>query len=143
MKIKIKDKLCMPERAYPTSAGLDLKSSVPMVVYPGEVQTIDTGISVQIPAGYVGLCCSRSGMGKVDVTLANSVGVIDAEYRGPLKLMISNKGINPFHINVYDRIGQLLVVPIITPDLEVFEGSDEAWNDTERGHGGFGSTGKQ
>lgn len=139
MQISIKDKLCMPERAYPTSAGLDLKAEQDHVLYPNESFTMGTGIHVAVPEGYVGLVFSRSGMGKIKVTLSNSVGVIDAEYRGPLKLMLINHGETPLHINKYDRIGQLVLVPIITPELEVVDTLD----DTERGHGGFGSTGKQ
>jgi len=143
MLVKLDDVLCNPERAFPSSAGADLKSVQEIVVYPGENKTISTGISVKIPYGHVGLVFSRSGMGKVGVTLANSVGVIDAEYRGLIKLMVVNHGDAPFHIKKYDRIGQLVIVPIISPDFISYEGTEEAWNDTERGTGGFGSTGKQ
>ena len=139
MKISLKDRLCMPERAYATSAGLDLKAAHGYILYPCESVTMDTGIHVAIPEGHVGLVFSRSGMGKIKVTLSNSVGVIDAEYRGPIKLMLINHGDTVLHINQYDRIGQLVITPIITPELEIVDNLDE----TERGHGGFGSTGIQ
>lgn len=144
MLIKLDKDAEMPFRANPTDAGLDLKSKMPhFSLYPEEMRTVSTGIYVQIPVGYVGLVFSRSGMGKFGITLANSVGVIDSGYRGEIKVMLHNSGDVPFEVKTHDRIAQLVVIPVLLPTLEIFEGTEEAWNNTERGHNGFGSTGKR
>ena len=143
LDIKLSDNLCLPNRAHPTDAGLDLKSREDWIIYPGEMKVVKTGVSVKIPEYYVGLVFSRSGMGKVRVTLSNSVGVIDAHYRGEIMVMIENNGYDPFIIKKYDRIAQLVITPVITPQVVVYDGTEEDWNDTQRGSSGFGSTGKQ
>lgn len=143
LEIKLKDNLLLPVRVHPYDAGLDLKSEFSGFIAPNESRTVDTGVAVKIPKGYVGLVFSRSSMGKMRVTLANSVGVIDESYRGNIKVMLHNKGTTYYEIKKYDRIAQLVVVPIAIPQLLVFDGTEEAWNDTQRGEGGFGSTGKQ
>lgn len=133
----------MPTRAHATDAGADLRSTTEHLIYPNEIKTVGTGIALRIPEGFVGLVFSRSGMGKSGITLANSVGVIDAEYRGEIKVMLQNSSLEPFKIAKGDRIAQIVLTPIITPEFIEFTGEEEAWNVSSRGIGGFGSTGKQ
>lgn len=145
-KLKIKllnDVVDIPVRAHSTDAGLDLKSCKRYDIMPNNMQIVSTGISIALDPGYVGLVFSRSGMGKDRIRLSNSVGVIDAAYRGELKVMVENNGDYPFLINPGDRIAQLVILPVFTPETEIFEGSDEEWNNTDRGTKGFGSTGFQ
>lgn len=130
-----------PTRAHATDAGADLRSTSDITIYPNEIKSVGTGVAMKIPEGYVGLVFSRSGMGKSGVTLANSVGVIDAEYRGELKVMLQNFGQDPFQINIGDRIAQIVLMPIILPEFQQFEGSEEDWNNSARGTNGFGSSG--
>jgi dUTP pyrophosphatase len=130
-----------PTRAHSTDAGADLRSTSDITIYPNEIKSVGTGVAMKIPEGYVGLVFSRSGMGKSGVTLANSVGVIDAEYRGELKVMLQNFGQDPFQINIGDRIAQIVLMPIILPEFQQFEGSEEDWNNSARGTNGFGSSG--
>lgn len=142
MKVKLLNDVAeMPVRAHATDAGADLKSISQYTLMPNEMKTIGTGIAIQLDEGYVGLVFSRSGMGKSRVNLSNAVGVIDAGYKGELKVMLQNEGNEPFLINPGDRIAQLVVLPIITPSFEKYEGTDEEWLDTKRGSKGFGSTG--
>lgn len=143
MLIKVDDPELHPFRAHPNDAGADLKSSVSIDIYPNEQKTVGTGVAVKIPEGFVGLVFSRSSMGKVAVTLANSVGVIDADYRGEIKVMIKNHGSDIYKITKNDRIAQLVIIPIAIPFFKIFEGSDLEWADTNRGEGGFGSSGVQ
>jgi dUTP pyrophosphatase len=130
-----------PTRAHATDAGADLRSTSELTIYPNEIKSVGTGVAMKIPEGYVGLVFSRSGMGKSGVTLANSVGVIDAEYRGELKVMLQNFGQDPFQINIGDRIAQIVLMPIILPEFQQFDGSEEDWNNSARGTNGFGSSG--
>lgn len=134
---------CLPTRAHQWDAGADLKSTTDASIPPGSMRVIDTGVSVKIPIGYVGLVFSRSSMGKVQVTLANSVGVIDESYRGNIKVMVQNNAIDTYYtISKGDRICQLVLVPIAIPEIMVYDGSTETWLDTNRGEAGFGSSGK-
>jgi dUTP pyrophosphatase len=130
-----------PTRAHATDAGADLRSTSDITIYPNEIKSVGTGVAMKIPDGYVGLVFSRSGMGKSGVTLANSVGVIDAEYRGEIKIMLQNFGQDPFQINIGDRIAQIVLMPIILPQFQQFDGSEEDWNNSARGTNGFGSSG--
>lgn len=134
---------CLPTRAHQWDAGADLKSTVDTSIPPGAMRVVDTGVSVKIPVGYVGLVFSRSSMGKAQVTLANSVGVIDESYRGNIKVMIQNNSPdNYYEIKKGDRICQLVVIPVIFPEILEYTGPLEYWNDTARGQNGFGSSGK-
>ena len=119
---------CLPTRAHQWDAGADLKSTVDTSIPPGAMRVVDTGVSVKIPVGYVGLVFSRSSMGKAQVTLANSVGVIDESYRGNIKVMIQNN--SPGFQSFFPSL------------LLEYTGSLEYWNDTARGQNGFGSSGK-
>ena len=135
MKIVVDEGAYMPERAIRDDAGLDLKSTVDTWVHPGEHKIIDTGIHVQIPVGYVGLITSKSGLMGKGMTVR---GTIDAGFVGSIKAVMFNHGEEGYLIHKGDKICQLVLLPIITPELEFVDCLDE----TERGSQGFGSTGR-
>lgn len=140
--IKLEHPNLRPKRMHATDAGADLFSAITLDIYPGEQKMVDTGVAVQIPVGFVGLVYNRSSQGKVGVQLANSVGVIDSDYRGNIKVLLKNTGDDPYFIKQYDtRIAQLVISPVVLAEFGDFTGTDEQWNDTVRGTGGFGSTG--
>ena len=140
-KLKIKFKKLNPNAVIPKrgtigAAGFDL-TAVSMEVSATMIK-YDTGIAVEIPPGYVGLVFPRSSVCKTGLSLANSVGVIDSDYRGSISLVFY-KGAELIEAYSYgDRIGQLVIVPI--PEVEFVEA--EELSETERGAGGYGSTGK-
>jgi len=144
MKVKILDNRITPSMLQPAttySAGIDLRASINenILIYPGEQFKIPTGIMVAIPIGYVGLITPRSGLStKYGLVLSNTVGVIDADYRGEVQLMIQRKPIDEpaFVIEPMARLAQLIIVPCYTV-IEVVDSLDE----TDRGINGFGSTG--
>lgn len=138
LNIECHDSGLIPTRAHTGDGGLDLRSSQNFILMPLQSHLIPTGIKVEIPLGYVGLLFSRSGMAKVGVTLANSVGVIDHSYRGEVKAYLVNNGTEPFHIHYGDRIAQLVIVPCLVVEPTFID----KVSDTTRGEGGFGSTGK-
>ncbi len=132
---KVEDKRFLPERAHDTDAGADLKSTISRELMPGEQYLFDTGVAVKIPVNYVGLVFNRSSQGKLGVTIPHSVGVIDSGFRSNIKVLLRNDGDNIYEVHAgIDRIAQLVIVPIALPEFV------DAWNDTERGVGGFGST---
>ena len=136
--------LPIPCRATDGSAGIDLHAAIsvvliPYTVAPGEIKLIPTGIALAIPKGYVGLLAPRSGVAtKYNVSLANSPGVIDEDFRGEVLLSLHNRSDKPFLVNRGDRLAQLLVMPYLPVELVEVEELVE----TERGSGGFGSTGR-
>jgi len=132
----------IPVRAHPTDAGADLKSSEFYTLLPGEQHMYDTGVAIAIPEGFVGLVFNRSSQGKLGITIPNSVGVIDSDYRGNIKVLLRNDSDVEYNVSILDRIAQLVLVPIVIPVLEQYEGDPDDWNDTVRGTGGFGSTGQ-
>ena len=134
MRIQLEDGAYMPERAHPDDAGLDLRSPAEMWLHPGEHVAIDTGVHVMIPAGYVGLITSKSGLMSRGIT---SRGTIDSGYTGSIRAVLYNHGTEGLLIRRGDKITQLVIVPCLTPELDVVEALPE----TERGAGGFGSTG--
>lgn len=126
----------LPYRAHETDAGGDLYSAVNITLNPGDVELIDTGVAVKIPKGYMGQIFNRSSQGIRGITIPHSVGIIDATYRGQLKVLLRNDGNDPYEIKRGEtRIAQLVISPIVLPKFV------DIWNDTERGTGGFGSTG--
>ena len=125
-------------RAHSGDAGADLCTMEDLVIRPGEVVKVKTGIAVDIPRGYVGLLCSRSGQAKVQITLANSVGIIDHGYTGEIMAMVSNRGMVNFQAKSLERIAQLIILPIYLAEFEEVN----YLASSERGAGGFGSTGK-
>ena len=139
MKIKLLNKNCIPERKHDWDAGLDMKAAETVTIKPGENRQIGLGVCVQIPVGYVGLMCPRSSIG-VNTMLrpSISVGVIDAGYTGEVHQPYTNIGDEPITLQEGERIGQLVVVPLLDFDLEFIDELEP----TERGDGAFGSTGK-
>lgn len=127
-----------PTRAHATDAGLDLyvPEGQGCLVRSGAAYTIDLGVRAAIPDGYYGQLTLRSSAGKKGLTIPNGVGIIDSGYRGNLKLLVSALA-EPVLVSVGERICQLVILPLTPADVEV--GVVDA--DTERGRGGFGSTG--
>lgn len=109
-----------------------------VMLFPGEQQKIPLGFRMEVPVGHVALLVPRSSTGSRGLHLANVVGVIDSDYRGSVMAVLRNNSNDEIPITRGDRICQMLIVPVVTPALEVV---DEL-SSTERGTGGFGSTGK-
>ena len=137
---RVKDK--MPAYATTGSAGLDLRAMLdePMTLNPGETRLIKTGLAIHLAdPGYAALILPRSGLGhKHGIVLGNLVGLIDSDYQGELMVSTWNRGQEAFTIEPMERIAQLVVVPVVQMQMNIvddFETSD-------RGAGGFGSTGK-
>ena len=129
-----------PTYATAQSAGADLYAclEVPVTLGPGETKMIPLGYSMAIPEGWVGLIFARSGLAsKRDLAPANKVGVVDADYRGEWFIPLHNHGSQPQTIHPGERIAQLVIVPCMAA---AFTEADEL-DETERGAGGFGSTG--
>lgn len=130
-----------PYYATAGAAALDLHACIdaPAEIPAGGETLIPTGIAVAIPAGYVGILAVRSSMGiRHGVALSNGIGVIDSDYRGPLRVGLHNFREQPYTVEPGDRIAQLLVIPVLCPEVEIVPELPE----TERGAGGFGSTGR-
>ena len=130
-----------PERQTPGSAGYDLCACIqePVVLEPGDSFAFPTGLAAEIPQGLVGLIFCRSGLGvKHGVSLPNCVGVIDSDYRGELIVPLRNFGDKPYTVQPGERIAQLVIIPVCLPLLE----EAEELSSTQRGTGGFGSTGR-
>jgi dUTP pyrophosphatase len=141
--IKLDDPRCTPVRAHPSDAGCDLVSKESITIYPGDQHLLDTGLAVKIPKNHVGLVFNRSSQGKLRVQIANGTGVIDSDYRGNIKVLLINNGLDPYVITEFNtRIAQLVIMPILLPEFRVFNPNVTGlWDDTIRGTGGFGSTG--
>tara|TARA_B100000795_G_scaffold263641_1_gene243073 strand:+ start:725 stop:1177 length:453 start_codon:yes stop_codon:yes gene_type:complete len=131
-----------PKYASTGSAGLDLRACIenPYTLNPGETFLIPTGISIYIKdQGYAGIILPRSGLGhKHGIVLGNLVGLIDSDYQGELLVSCWNRSKKEFLINPLERIAQLVIVPIIQAKFNLVDNFSES----ERGEGGFGSTGK-
>ena len=132
----------LPNYSTSGSAGLDLRACIdtPLLISPGETHLIPTGLSLYIAnPGFAGMILPRSGLGhKNGIVLGNLVGLIDADYQGPLMVSTWNRGQQPFTINPLDRLAQLVIVPIQQVEFNVVD----EFPSTDRGAGGFGSTGK-
>lgn len=138
MKIKVLDKNCTPIKAHNIDAGFDLKARRETSVFPQDTEFIPTGVCVEIPVGMVGLLFPRSSISKTPLRMANSVGVIDSGFTGEIKVPLYNTSdVEIRDIDKYERIAQLVIVPLADVSLEIVDELD----DTERGEGGFGSTG--
>lgn len=133
--------LPLPRYMTEGAAGMDLVAAVEqdVVLRPGERKLIPTGIQVALPAGYEGQVRPRSGLAvKYGVSLLNTPGTIDADYRGEIKVLMINFGQEPFVVRRGDRIAQLVLSPVVRGNLVVETQLDE----TTRGGGGFGHTGR-
>jgi dUTP pyrophosphatase len=129
-----------PERAHDDDAGYDLRAAEAAALGPGERASVGTGVAVAIPAGHAGLVLPRSGLALTHgISLVNAPGLIDAGYRGELRVLLLNTDRSErFEIAPGDRIAQLVIVAHAAPELDEVASLE----DTTRGGGGFGSTGR-
>ena len=132
----------LPAYATPGSAGLDLRAALdePIVLQPGQAELIPTGLSMHLgDPGLAAMILPRSGLGhKHGIVLGNLVGLIDSDYQGPLMVSCWNRGSQAFTIQPMERIAQLVIVPVVQASFRLVD-SFEA---SQRGEGGFGSTGR-
>ncbi|GIL04832.1 MAG: deoxyuridine 5'-triphosphate nucleotidohydrolase [Betaproteobacteria bacterium] len=137
---RLRDQL--PHYATAGAAGLDLRACIdaPLALAPGDAQLVPTGIAIHLDdAGYAALVLPRSGLGhKHGIVLGNLIGLIDSDYQGQIMVSCWNRGREPFTIQPLERIAQLVVVPVLQVELNVVD----EFAASERGAGGFGSTGK-
>lgn len=126
----------MPTRGHTTDAGLDLKTPERCVVHPYSSVNIDTGVHIEIPEGYCGLLKSKSGLNTKH--MIQTEGVIDAGYTGSIVVPVYNHSDRMYVFDAGDKITQLVIVPVLIPELEVVDSLEK----TERGDNGFGSTGR-
>ena len=132
----------MPAYATAGSAGMDLRACIqdPVVLAPGQTHLVPTGLSLYVAdPGLAAILLPRSGLGhKHGIVLGNLVGLIDSDYQGPLMVSVWNRGQTPFTIEPGERIAQMVVVPVVQVQLDVVE----QFVATDRGEGGFGSSGR-
>ncbi len=140
---KLNENAVVPKQGTSGSAGYDLSACIekPVTINIGEVVKIPTGISVALEDNNaVVLIYARSSLAtKFGITLTNCVGVVDSDYRGEILVSLINLGKKAYTIEPFERIAQMVITPIFTPEIEVVDELSE----TERGDGGFGSTGRQ
>jgi dUTP pyrophosphatase len=133
---------CLPHYAPPGSAGLDLRACIdsPLELRPGAAELIPTGLALHLgDPGLAAMLLPRSGLGhRHGIVLGNLVGLVDSDYQGPVMVSCWNRGQAPFVVQPGERIAQLVVVPVVQVRLEVVESFEE----TARGAGGFGSSGR-
>ena len=132
----------LPAYATAGSAGLDLRACIdaPMVLAPGEARLLSTGLAIHVAdPGLAAMILPRSGLGhKHGIVLGNLVGLIDSDYQGPLMVSCWNRGQAPFAVEPFERIAQLVIVPVVQASFTVVD----AFDTSGRGSGGFGSTGR-
>ncbi|MGI4720492.1 MAG: dUTP diphosphatase [Janthinobacterium lividum] len=133
----------LPSYGTPGSAGLDLRACIdaPLVIEPGQTVLVPTGLAIHIgDPGYAAMILPRSGLGhKNGIVLGNLVGLIDSDYQGQLMVSTWNRGHATFTLQPMDRLAQLVIVPVLQVGFNVVD----EFASSERGAGGFGSTGKQ
>jgi len=137
---KLTAEAILPTRAHPGDAGLDLHAAEAAHIGPGERWSVGTGVGVEIPEGHAGLVLPRSGLARDHgIALVNAPGLIDSGYRGELRVLLLNTDpAETFRVEPGDRIAQLVLTPIVTPEpVEA-----ESLNQSARGQGGFGSSGR-
>ena len=128
----------VPKAAHPGDAGFDIAASEAVDLLPGERALVPTGLAIAIPDGYAGLVVPRSGLAiRHGISVVNGPGLYDSGYRGEMRVILINHGTESVHIDVGDRIAQLVIVAI--PEVRFQE--VEELSDSERGVSGFGSTG--
>ena len=138
---KLDPNAVLPTYGSAEAAGADLYAclSEPLIVQPGDVAWVSTGIALEVPKGCAGLVYARSGLAcKRGLAPANKVGVVDSDYRGEVKVVLLNHSKEAQVIEHGERIAQFVITPVLTPTYEEVAELD----DTDRGVGGFGSTGK-
>ena len=137
---KLHPSATLPTYGSAEAAGADLYACLeaPVTVQPGETAWIGTGIALEVPVGCAGLVYARSGMAaKRGLAPANKVGVVDSDYRGEIKVVLLNHGTQPQTVEHGERIAQFVITPVLTPAYQEVE----ELTDSQRGTGGFGSTG--
>ena len=138
---KLHPSAVLPTYGSASAAGADLYACLeaPVTIEPGEIYWVPTGIALEVPVGCAGLIYARSSMGtKRGLAPANKVGVVDSDYRGEIKVVLLNHSKVPQTLAPGERIAQFVITPVLTPSYEEVEDL----TDTDRGTGGFGSTGK-
>lgn len=138
---KLSPNAVLPTYGSAEAAGADLYACLdaPVTVAPGETAWIPTGIAMEVPKGCAGLVYARSSLGvKRGLAPANKVGVIDSDYRGEIRVVLLNHGKETQTIEHGERVAQMVITPVLTPEYILVDELD----DTDRGTGGFGSTGK-
>lgn len=132
----------LPQYATIGSAGLDLRAAITeaLVIKPGQTELIPTGLAIHIADNSLcAMILPRSGLGhKHGIVLGNLVGLIDSDYQGELMISLWNRGNSEFTLNPLERVAQMVIVPVVQAGFEVVE----EFNQSDRGSGGFGSTGK-
>jgi len=138
--MRLSDEAQLPQRAHDGDAGLDLCAAEAAHLGPGERWSVGTGIAVEVPDGHAGLVLPRSGLAREHgIALVNSPGLIDAGYRGEVRVLLLNTDpAETFRIAVGDRIAQLVISPVAIADVV----EAEALRESARGDGGFGSSGR-
>ena len=136
MRIMLDEGAIMPTRAHPYDAGLDLYAKEAGILRPCSNESFDTGVHIEIPEGYVGIVKSKSGLMFNHHILTD--GTIDSHYTGSIRVKLFNLNRREYRVQAGDKIAQLVIVKCELPDLQVVNKLDE----TDRGNGGFGSTGR-
>lgn len=140
--VKVREGAKIPERGSKKAAGYDLSACIPdmerAIIHPGETVKIPTGLAFAYPEGYFGAACARSGLAtKCGLAPANKIGILDEDYRGEVFIALHNHSSEVQVVNHGDRIAQLILLPYLNVEFEESDKLDE----TERGEGGFGSSG--
>ena len=129
----------LPSYQTPGAAGMDVRASEDRTLQPRETALIPTGFSMEIPGGFEAQLRPRSGLAaKHGITLLNSPGTVDHDFRGEVKIILTNLGHEPFHVHRGDRIAQMVIARVERAEIEIVA----KLSDTERGSGGFGHTGR-
>ena len=140
LKITVSDDRLIPSYAHKGDAGLDLRASIETTIrlQKGSRVTVPTGVFAEIPLGFFGMVCPRSGLAKKHgLTVANAPGIVDSNYRGEICVILQMHGDDVVEINPFDRIAQLVIAPCSCAELVI----TRALSETDRGAGGFGSSG--
>ena len=138
MRLPEGEDLELPNYQTPGAAGMDVRAAEERMLQPGETALIPTGFSIAVPVGFEAQLRPRSGLAlKNGITLLNSPGTIDSDYRGPVGVILTNLGHEPFYVHRGDRIAQMVIAKVERAKWQMVETLEE----TERGEGGFGSSG--
>ena len=135
---RVRPEAVLPSYAHPGDAGMDVRSAEALVIPPGGRALVHTGLVMVLPPGYEAQVRPRSGLAlKQGVTVLNTPGTIDEGYRGEVGVILANFGDAPFAVNVGDRVAQIVIAPVTRAEI----GETDDVGETDRGAGGFGSTG--
>lgn len=130
--------LPLPRYETEGSAGMDLVASESVTILPGRCEAVPTGLKISVPPGFEAQIRPRSGLAlKKSIVVPNSPGTIDSDYRGEVKVILMNLGDSPFEVSIGDRVAQMVLAPVVRCVWKEVDSLDS----TDRGEGGFGSTG--